>query len=1077
MEEDDEPDDVDDEGPEDECDEEGTLRRAERDVGASCLELMRELRPRVAERTTPSVEFMVMDVVMQRNRKEGSTEALLFGRERGGGSVCVVVQGWQPYLFVAAPAGWRDAPDRCERVRTLLEEKLDDYLQLTGEAVKKRAPHIFAVSTLERQRSIFGFAPDESAFLKIEVAHPQLIGALRDVLVGYPHEKGRAPGVVVRMESPTTPCLAEGQSETFNSNLDAVLQFMVDAGLRGCQWVTARATVDADGKRVSACTYEMRTRVEDLLTLSEEEGVAPLRVLSFDIEAAGRRGVFPQAEVDPVIQIALQFLVVGGGEAAPAPVLLSLKACDPIEGARVLCFEDELELLLCFRDLAVAFDTDIFSGYNVCGFDFGYLQRRAEALRQCETDLFDALTRMPGRRMQVRETEFFSAQMGKQRRVKVTIAGRGVLDMLMAIRNNTSYRLEKYTLDAVSAYFLGDHKKDVHFTQITPMWLKDAASRRELGEYCLHDAKLPLELMVKLDALTQTMQMAEAVGVPFDYVLQRGQMIRNTSLLLRRAKVRGFVFPNKAPFAQRGGGKAIETGRSNRYQGATVLEPKCGIHRMVGVVDFSAMYPSIMRAHNICASSLVMDASHPFFHAATDEARGLLRVGPHLFVSERHVKGLVPEVVELLQHCRTKAKQAYAAATDPLQKKVAKARELAYKVAGNGVYGALGSALSLVPLMAIAETVTAIGRQDIMLVKKTAEEMFPEALVVYGDTDSVFVRHHLPPEVASVTQDAVGEASRLTLALAEAVNAMMKPPKKLEFEKVYGTMLLLSKKRYGGLLYAPNHEWGKEPPIDIKGLQSQRRDGCPLVRDLVRDCLSSILCSGGFEDAGALVRLRVTELMDDALPLEAYAIQKTLRKTMQDICFPMSTEEVATLRRQLVAAGNHVDTRSAQLTYAEQDDAIRLRLRLPWQLRVRLPHVLLAYRMREKDAGAAPVSGDVIRYLVTNNGRGSKIWEKVETLEDVRQKGIVVDRKYYLESLRTPLMNMFLPIMMQRMRNAEAAKREAERVLFGVTKGRAWRRDAALRQTCLANSPLLRAFAVQSEQSKKKARPSDGAGV
>jgi DNA polymerase elongation subunit (family B) len=111
----------------------------------------------------------------------------------------------------------------------------------------------------------------------------------------------------------------------------------------------------------------------------------------------------------------------------------------------------------------------------------------------------------------------------------------------------------------------------------------------------------------------------------------------------------------------------------------------------------------------------------------------------------------------------------------------------------------------------------------------------------------VFVRHALPKDAATV--DAVAEASRLTVALADEVrlqsrpmlqtilmlhtrqvNAMMKAPKKLEFEKVYGTMLLLSKKRYCGLLYAPNHDWGTPPPIDIKGLQSQRRDGCPLVR-------------------------------------------------------------------------------------------------------------------------------------------------------------------------------------------------------------------------------------------------------
>lgn len=32
--------------------------------------------------------------------------------------------------------------------------------------------------------------------------------------------------------------------------------------------------------------------------------IAPLRILSFDIECAGRKGIFPEANIDPVIQIA-----------------------------------------------------------------------------------------------------------------------------------------------------------------------------------------------------------------------------------------------------------------------------------------------------------------------------------------------------------------------------------------------------------------------------------------------------------------------------------------------------------------------------------------------------------------------------------------------------------------------------------------------------------------------------------------------------------------------------------------------------------------------------------------------------
>ena len=48
------------------------------------------------------------------------------------------------------------------------------------------------------------------------------------------------------------------------------------------------------------------------------------------------------------------------------------------------------------------------------------------------------------------------------------------------------------------------------------------------------------------------------------------------------------------------------------------------------------------------------------------------------------------------------------------------------------MYGALGSSQSLLPLMAIAQTVTAIGRADIMTTKGIAEKMFPDAKVVYG---------------------------------------------------------------------------------------------------------------------------------------------------------------------------------------------------------------------------------------------------------------------------------------------------------------------------------------------------------
>ena len=58
---------------------------------------------------------------------------------------------------------------------------------------------------------------------------------------------------------------------------------------------------------ISKAQIELDISWEDLLSHPAEgewQKIAPLRVLSFDIECAGRKGIFPEAEKDRVIQIA-----------------------------------------------------------------------------------------------------------------------------------------------------------------------------------------------------------------------------------------------------------------------------------------------------------------------------------------------------------------------------------------------------------------------------------------------------------------------------------------------------------------------------------------------------------------------------------------------------------------------------------------------------------------------------------------------------------------------------------------------------------------------------------------------------
>ena len=101
--------------------------------------------------------------------------------------------------------------------------------------------------------------------------------------------------------------------------------------------------------------------------------------------------------------------------------------------------------------------------------------------------------------------------------------------------------------------------------------------------------------MDKLMCLVNYIEMARVTGVPFSYLLSRGQSIKVLSQLLRRANAEGYVIP-----ALKG------EGSDEQYEGATVIEPKKGFYDVpIATLDFSSLYPLIMMAHNLCYTTLL----------------------------------------------------------------------------------------------------------------------------------------------------------------------------------------------------------------------------------------------------------------------------------------------------------------------------------------------------------------------------------------------------------------------------------------------------------------------------------------
>ena len=184
--------------------------------------------------------------------------------------------------------------------------------------------------------------------------------------------------------------------------------------------------------------------------------MAPIRTLSFDIECAGRKGVFPDPSVDPVIQIAN--MVTRQGESSPfVKNIFTLGSCSHIVGCHVMSFDNEKDLLEAWADFVQRVDPDVVIGYNISNFDFPYLLDRAKSLKVTnfpflgrEKSALQLLT--SDARTEAKDTHFSSKAYGTRDSKHTELQGRIQLDMLQVMQRD--YKLRSYSLNSVSFEFL-----------------------------------------------------------------------------------------------------------------------------------------------------------------------------------------------------------------------------------------------------------------------------------------------------------------------------------------------------------------------------------------------------------------------------------------------------------------------------------------------------------------------------------------------------------------------------------------------------------------------------------------------
>ena len=749
----------------------------------------------------------------------GRATVKLFGVTAEGYSVMLHVTDFKHYLYVPAPVMFQ--PQDCNAYKAFLESQISQH-----------QPAIHSVAVAYREDMYTFQGNKQSPYLKVTVTDPKFINKVRATIEGgNANWKGMWHGA------------ADG-IRTYD-NIQYVLRFMVDCKvsemmgynycrflkltnlqIQGMAWVEAPAAtyklIPGHSKQ-SNCQIEAEIPYLDLVAHKPEgewAKMAPLRILSFDIECAGRKGIFPEANMDPVIQIAN--VVTKYGEKKPfVRNVFCLDTTSSIVATQILSYEKEDKMLSEWQKFLIASDPDIIIGYNIANFDFPYLLDRARHLKVSGFEYWSRLPSVPSR---VRETNFSSKQIGNRDTKATNTNGRLQLDLLQLIQRD--HHLRSYTLNSVCAHFLGEQKEDVHYTMITELFNGTPESRRRLALYCLKDAYLPQRLMDKLSCLENYTEMARVTGVPFNFLLSRGQQIKFVSQLFRKALEQKLVIPNLKSDAS-----------DEQYEGATVIEPVRGYYDVpIATLDFASLYPSIIQAHNLCYTTLIQDKRLADKLGLVKDEDYIITPNGDMFVTAKQRKGLLAQILEELLTARKQAKRELAQETDPFKKAVLNGRQLALKISANSVYGLTGATTGKLPCLEIASSTTSFGRKMIEKTKEEVEKKYNiangyshDAQVIYGDTDSVMVKFG--------TKD-LAEAMKMGEEASQFVSSKFVKPIKLEFEKVYFPYLLINKKRYAGLYWTKTEAYDK---MDTKGIETVRRDNCLLVQTVIEKVLRMIL--------------------------------------------------------------------------------------------------------------------------------------------------------------------------------------------------------------------------------------------
>src|SRR3989344_4982232 len=685
-------------------------------------------------------------------------------------------------------------------------------------------------------------------------------------------------------------------------------RFMVDFGLRGMSWM------EAHGRPTNTNTVTCRAFDADTIVPIEALKNAPLKYLSFDIECIHKENTIPESSKDQIIMISLAFSPSYQGR--ENMVLVAKRK--QLKDATV--FDGEKEMLEKFLEIIKTYDPDILCGYNIQNFDIPYILDRLDA---------NGLSKNIGRGDKVPFTRKFG-------QYQVTpVLGRVVIDPYFIIKNLSIYdqpiRFKRNDLSTVAKATLGMDKLEMNHNELIRIWKSGGLEDlQRLVEYSRRDAELALKLVItrKLVDMDKFIETAKLSGLLLQDVIG-GQSARHEMALFHEVKKRNILMPPKP---------SINYGERSDLKGALVLEPAIGLHKdcSVLVLDFTSLYPSLIRSRNICTTTLLLkDEDVPHMTAP----------GNIKFVKPEVRQGGLPYVADFLFKSRAAVREQARRESDPEKRRILEAKQYALKGMTVSLWGYIGFAAARFHNPQVAAAITGWGRENLEFTKNLVEKSYP-VKVIAGDTDSLFMKFNITD---------MEEAQKLGEEIANFVTSQLEGLQ-LKFEKIFKTIIILTKKRYAGW-YFEKTPLGWREGIDMKGIETVRRDWCTLTSEASKTVLEIILKEGDINKALNYARGIVRDVVSGSVDVEKLVIIKGVTK------MPSSYKGIQ-------------------------------------------PHVEVMKKIMERDPTRRDVVGERIGYVIV---KGDQLLSKrAEDPDYVKKNKLQIDPEYYIENqILPPLERIF----------------------------------------------------------------------